>query len=159
MVTAAISDWVCTNTRPINIVEDIGLKKLIDECIRTGMICLYFKTISMILFHFLGFVCGPVSAGSVLCCRKTISKEIKQTAASRRNEMKEILITATRQRRLTLSPDLWSDGYKKTSYLGCTAHWVDDSWTLNTFELFCLPYRQPNKTGASVLKVSFHLFS
>lgn len=29
--------WMCTNTRPINIVEDIGLKKLIDECIQIGM--------------------------------------------------------------------------------------------------------------------------
>lgn len=67
--------------------------------------------------------------------------------------MKEILIPAARQRRLTLSPDLWSDAYKKTSYLGCTAHWVDDSWSLQSFELFCLPYRQPNKTAPCVLKV------
>ncbi|CAF3662488.1 unnamed protein product [Rotaria sordida] len=94
LITSAISDWVCSNTRPINIVEDIDLKDLIEQCIKT----------------------------------------------------------AARERCLTLSPDLWSDRYKKTSYLGCTAHWVDSLWNLYSFELFCLPYRQSNKTGASVLK-------
>ncbi|CAF1381947.1 unnamed protein product [Didymodactylos carnosus] len=151
-VTAAMSDWVCMNVPPISIVEDIGLKNLIDECIQIDMICLYFTSISIILFASLGFICGPVSADSVLYCRKTISKEIKQTASSRRNEMKEILITAARQRRLILSPDLWSDEYKKTSYLGCMAHWVDHLWAFKSFELFCLPYRQSNKKAPSVLK-------
>ncbi|CAF1124375.1 unnamed protein product [Rotaria sordida] len=108
LITSAISDWVCSNTRPINIVEDIGLKDLIEQCIKTG------------------FDCGPVSASSIL--------------------------PSARERCLTLSPDLWSDRYKKTSYLGCTAHWVDSLWNLYSFKLFCLPYRQSNKTGASVLK-------
>ncbi|CAM4750578.1 unnamed protein product [Rotaria magnacalcarata] len=135
LITSVISDWVCSNTRPINIVEDIGLKELVEQCIKTS------------------FVCGPVSASSILPCRKTISKEIKETANNRRNEIKDILIKAARERSLTLSPDLWSDGYKKTSYLGCTAHWVDSLWKLNSLELFCLPYRQSNKTGASILKV------
>ncbi|CAF4143711.1 unnamed protein product, partial [Rotaria magnacalcarata] len=70
LITSVISHWVCSNTRPINIVEDIG------------------------------FDCGPVSASSILPCR---------------------------ERCLALSPDLWSDGYKKAS--------------------------QSNKTGANVLKV------
>jgi hypothetical protein len=72
-----------------------------------------------------------------------------------RSEMKAILIAAARARRLSLSPDLWSDGYKKMSYLGCTAQWVDEHWNLCTFELFCLPYRRPNKTAANVLLVYF----
>jgi hypothetical protein len=72
-----------------------------------------------------------------------------------RNEMKVILIAAARVRRLSLSPDLWSDGYKKISYLGCTAQWVDEHWNLCSFELFCLPYRRPNKTAANVLLVCF----
>lgn len=73
-----------------------------------------------------------------------------------RNEMKNILIDAARARRLSLSPDLWSDGYKKISYLGCTAQWVDKDWNLCTFELFCLPYRKPNKKAENILLVSFY---
>lgn len=35
-ITSAISDWICSNTRPINIVEDVGLRNLIDQCIKIG---------------------------------------------------------------------------------------------------------------------------
>jgi hypothetical protein len=76
-------------------------------------------------------------------------------AQAGRNEMKNILVGAARARCLSLSPDLWSDGYKKMSYLGCTAQWVDKDWNLCSFELFCLPYRKPNKTAPNVLLVSF----
>ncbi|CAF1358013.1 unnamed protein product [Adineta steineri] len=41
--------------------------------------------------------------------------------------------------------------YRKTSYLGCTAHWTDE-WRLRSFGLFCLPYNTPNKKAPSVLK-------
>ena len=37
LVTAAISDWVCSNSRPINIVEGDGLKNLIEQCIKIGI--------------------------------------------------------------------------------------------------------------------------
>jgi len=39
LVTSTISDWICSNTRPINIVEDVGLKNLIEQCIQIGIIC------------------------------------------------------------------------------------------------------------------------
>lgn len=90
-------------------------------------------------------------------CRKTLTTEIKKNADTGRNEMKKILIAAAQQRRLSLSPDLWSDNYKKNSYLGCTAQWIDEDWNLCTFELFCLPYRKPNKTAANLIKASFYL--
>ncbi|CAF3719510.1 unnamed protein product [Adineta steineri] len=100
-----------------------------------------------------GYMYGPLPASSFLSCRKTVTKEIKRVAIVGRNQMKVILISAARERRLSLSPDLWSDGYKKVSYLGCTAQWVDRDWNLCTFELFCLPYRKPNKTAVNVLQV------
>jgi hypothetical protein len=151
-----VSDWICSNTRPISIVEDDGLNNIIDYCIQTGIVFNTFWYFSFICFFpFLGYKCGPVAASSLLPCRKTISKEIKRMANVGRNEMKSILITAARGRPLSLSPDLWSDGYKKMSYLGCTAQWVDSDWNLCSFELFCLPYRKPNKTAANVLLVSF----
>ncbi|CAM2726132.1 unnamed protein product [Rotaria socialis] len=95
LMTSVISDWVCSNTRPTNIVEDIGLKELVEQC----------------------YVCGPVSASSILPCRKTISKEIKETANNRRNKIKDILIKAARERSLTLSPDLWQSNKTGASIL------------------------------------------
>lgn len=72
--------------------------------------------------------------------------------------MKTVLIKAAQQRRLSLSPDLWSDGYKQISYLGCVAQWLDDEWNLCSFDLFCLPYRKPNKSAANLIEVSFLLY-
>lgn len=98
---------------------------------------------------------GPTPASSLLSCRRTVTKEIKHMANVGRSKMKNILIAAAKRRCLTLSPDIWSDGHKKISYLSCTAQWVDETWNLCTFELFCLPFRKPNKTSKNVLVVSF----
>jgi hypothetical protein len=35
-----LSEWVCSNIRPLSIVEDAGLIKIIEEAIRIGMIVL-----------------------------------------------------------------------------------------------------------------------
>jgi hypothetical protein len=35
--TTLLSDWICSNTRPINIVQDDGLKSIIDFCIQIGI--------------------------------------------------------------------------------------------------------------------------
>jgi len=33
-----MSDWICSNSRPINLIEDIGLEKIMDHCIQTGIV-------------------------------------------------------------------------------------------------------------------------
>jgi hypothetical protein len=33
-----LSDWICSNTRPISIVEDDGLTDVLDYCIQTGIL-------------------------------------------------------------------------------------------------------------------------
>jgi hypothetical protein len=155
-----MSEWVCSGTRPISIIEDDGLKNLIDHCIQIG-ICFSFVMLVSIycFFHFEGYMYGPLPSSSLVPCRKTVKKEIKHMASVGRSKMKNILIEAAQNRCLTLSPDIWSDGYKKISYLGCTAQWVDKNWNLCTFELFCIPFRKPNKTSANVLLVSLHFLS
>ncbi|CAM4984349.1 unnamed protein product [Rotaria socialis] len=131
----SLTNWICLNIRSINIIEDEGLKSLIDLSIR------------------IGYMHGPVSVSSLFPCRKTITKEIQKIGMAGRDEMKTVLIKAAKERRLSLSPDLWSDGYKQISYLGCVAQWLDDEWNLCSFDLFCLPYRKPNKSAANLIKV------
>lgn len=33
---SSLGNWVCLNVRPISLVEDIGLKDIIDQCIQIG---------------------------------------------------------------------------------------------------------------------------
>ncbi|CAM4850984.1 unnamed protein product, partial [Rotaria magnacalcarata] len=87
----SLTNWICLNIRPINIIEDEGLKSLIDLSIRKG------------------YMHGPVSVSSLFPCRKTITKEIQKIGMTGRDEMKTVLIKAAKERRLSLSPDLWSD--------------------------------------------------
>jgi hypothetical protein len=103
-------------------------------------------------FH-LGYSCGPVQPEKILSTRKTVTTELKSSAAIKRDRMKEILLKAASERALILSPDIWSDVYRQQSYLGCTAHWVDDLWTLHSFEIFCIPFNTPDKKAPSVRKV------
>ncbi len=74
-------------------------------------------------FH-LGYIYGPVQSEQILSTRKTVTKEMKSSAAAKRDQIKEILLKAAGERALILSSDIWSDVYRQQSYLGCTAHWV-----------------------------------
>ncbi|CAM4852306.1 unnamed protein product, partial [Rotaria magnacalcarata] len=78
--TTLLSDWVCTNILPSNIIDDCGLTELFDYCIQ------------------IGYNHGPILSSVLLPCRKTLRAEIKKNAYAGRNEMKKILIAAAQQR-------------------------------------------------------------
>lgn len=105
------------------------------------------------LFLRLGYTCGPVQSEKILSTRKTVRKEIKTNAVAKRDQIKQMLLKAAAERALVLSPDIWSDVYRQQSYLGCTAHWIDNSWMLHSFEIFCIPFNTPDKKAPSVRKV------
>ncbi len=60
---------------------------------------------------------------------------------------------AARQGFLSISPDMWSDKFKQNSYLGLTAHFVDDNHALHSFILCCEPYNEIDKHADSIRKV------
>ncbi|CAF1946674.1 unnamed protein product [Rotaria magnacalcarata] len=130
-----LNEWICSNIRPLSIVEDTGFKKIIEEA------------------ALIGYNCGPIKAESILSSRQTVSRQIKSNASIGREKMQHVLLKAARERCLVLSPDIWSDAYRQQSYLGCTAHWIDDNWKLHSFEIFCIPFNTPNKKAPNVLKV------
>ncbi|CAF4198612.1 unnamed protein product [Rotaria sp. Silwood2] len=96
---------------------------------------------------------GPTKSEGVLSCRKVVYKQIKSSAANGREQIKQVLLKAAREKSLALSSNIWSDAYRQQSYLGCTAHWIDDNWTLYSFEIFRIPFNTPNKKAPNVLKV------
>ena len=54
---------------------------------------------------------------------------------------------------LSISPDLWNDKFKQNSYLGLTAHFVDDDHVLHSIVLCCEPYNEIDKHADNVRKV------
>ncbi|CAF1295234.1 unnamed protein product [Rotaria sordida] len=63
------TEWICSNARPLSIVEDTGLKNIIEEAIR------------------IGYTCGTTKSEDVLSCRKVVHKQIKSSAASGREQI------------------------------------------------------------------------
>ncbi len=64
------------------------------------------------------------------------------------------MINAVKKGALTISPDLWSDKFKQNSYLGLTAHFVDDNHVLHVIDLCCGPYNEINERAENIVKVS-----
>lgn len=102
------------------------------------------------------FQIGPftsVSGSDVVPSRTTISREINRQANDIREQLSVELKIMAGQGVLSISPDLWSDKYKQNSYLGLTAHFVDEDYVLNSIDLCCEPYNEINKRAESIQKV------
>ncbi|CAF5177050.1 unnamed protein product, partial [Rotaria sp. Silwood1] len=101
------------------------------------------------------FLLGPfnnINGNDILPSRWTITREINRQANDIRERLGGVLTKAAKQECLAISPDLWSDKFKQNSYLGLTAHFVDDQHILHSIDLCCEPYSEIDKTAGNVLK-------
>ncbi|CAF4580493.1 unnamed protein product, partial [Rotaria sp. Silwood2] len=128
-LTPLIAQWVSQSMRPISIVEDEGLLNIIKQC-----------------------PFNNINGNDILPSRPTITREINRQANDIRERLGVILRKAAKQECLAISPDLWSDKFKQNSYLGLTAHFVDDQHILHSIDLCCEPYNELDKTAGNVLK-------
>jgi hypothetical protein len=147
-----ISRWICTNIRPFSIIEDDGLKQLIQECIRLGMcfiLCILFSYIC------LGSLYGNINVDNILRSRTVISDHIHKLADQSRQQIKLILQEPFQSRCLSISPYFWSDKYRQISYLGVTATFVDSNYHYYSSDVFCRPFEEPDKSSTNVLMVHF----
>jgi hypothetical protein len=85
--------------------------------------------------------------------RTTISREIARQANDIRQRLSVELQNMAGMGVLSISPDLWCDKFKQNSYLGLTAHFVDEGYVLNSLDLCCEPYNEINKRAESIQKV------
>ncbi|CAF3851884.1 unnamed protein product [Rotaria magnacalcarata] len=133
VVKDLIAGWICTDIRPFSIIEDNGLRLLIQECIR------------------LGSLYGNVDVNDMLRGRTTISNHIYKLANWSRSQMKLLLQEPFENRCLSISPDFWTDKYRQISYLGVTVTFVDSDYHYHTIDLFCRPFEEPDKSSTNVL--------
>lgn len=89
----------------------------------------------------------------VVPVRSTITREINRQANEIRENLGVVLRDAAKKGCLTISPDMWSDKFKQTNYLGITAHFVDDNHALHSIALCCEPYNEIDKRAESVRRV------
>jgi hypothetical protein len=100
---------------------------------------------------------GEFAIDDLLSCDRTIRNEVERAAQHERNLLKTKLIAAAEDYRLSISPDIWSDGHRKISYLGATAHFVDENGIFHSIDLICSEFKWKKKTAVNVLQVRYHL--
>ncbi|CAF4667093.1 unnamed protein product [Rotaria sp. Silwood2] len=121
--------------RPFSIVTDPGFKRILQECRE-------FQSE------------GELLIDDLLPSDRTVRNEVDRAAAQGRNILKTKLIAAAAEDyRLSISPDIWSDRYRHISYLGASAHFVDENGFFYCFDLFCTEFKWKKKTAVNVLKM------
>jgi hypothetical protein len=100
----------------------------------------------------------PVMVSEILSCDRTIRNEINRMAQEEREQLKQQLIDVAQLGGLCLSPDIWTDNYRKVSYLGATAHYVDEQYQFHSIDLFCTEFKPKKKSGEEILKVKREIY-
>ncbi|CAF1164326.1 unnamed protein product [Didymodactylos carnosus] len=134
ILTSLISKWICQNMRPISIVGDQGFVEVVQQCLMWNDP------------HFGG------KTNDILPSRTAIQREISCQASEIRQSLSVQLIQAAEDGALAISPDLWTDRFRQTSYFGITGHFTNNEYVLSSIDLCCEPYNEVNKRADSVLK-------
>ncbi|CAF4124928.1 unnamed protein product, partial [Rotaria sordida] len=134
----SIATWCATRIRPFQCVEDPGFiivsQMLLDIGSRYGR--------SLV---------GKVKAENLLPCANTIKRRIQSLAEITRAEVSARLVAAGGRGELAFSSDLWADRYKKQTYLGMTAIFIENS-AIHNIDLCCREFLYSKKSAANVSK-------
>lgn len=104
--TDLVVQWVVGNCRPFNVVNDEGLLNLAQFCVNTG--------------HVFG---KNLDVGGLLPHSTTVSRNIGSLYNNQHKILKEELCSI-KEIGFSITCDLWSDNYLKTSYIGATVHYI-----------------------------------
>ncbi|CAF3622568.1 unnamed protein product [Rotaria socialis] len=84
---------------------------------------------------------------------KAVIGECLKIAANERLLLKDRLVEAVKYGGVCISPDIWSDQYRKISYLGATAHFVGKDTKYYSVDLFCTEFTARKKSGENIMKL------
>jgi hypothetical protein len=95
-----------------------------------------------------------MTATKLLPSDRTVKNELEKMVCMKRNEVKQVLVEAAENYALSISPDNWTDNYRRVVYMRATAHFVDKSFKYQAIDLFCVEFRQEKKTAENIYEVN-----
>lgn len=109
-----------------------------------------FKELGQYLVN-LGAKYGHLDIDSLLPHPTTISRNTIKTAKELRDKLMLKLMPYFYENRCSATTDMWTDDYKKLSYISITIHYINENWELNSNVLHVgqFPYDQ-KKTGDNI---------
>lgn len=111
-ITEKCVEFCCRDIRPFYVVSGQGFERLAQELINVGA------------------TYGRVSAQSILPHHSTVSKACIEKADERREVLAQTLKDALKNGDVAMSTDMWTDDYRKTSYIAITCHFITDDYNL-----------------------------
>ncbi|CAF3903808.1 unnamed protein product [Rotaria sp. Silwood1] len=125
-------EWICQSIRPFSIVEDNGLRRLIQECVS------------------IDDRYENVNVDQVLRDADVTAAHISKLAEKHRARISEELLKPLQNDAVTFCPYMWSDPVYQVSYLGITATFVNDQFEFRSYDLCCSPFEEEDKTVESI---------
>jgi hypothetical protein len=92
-------------------------------------------------------------ADNLLPGDRTVKNELGRMANYKRNILKKTLINAAEDKRLSISPDNWTDNHRRISYMGATAHFIDEQLVYHSVDLFCVEFVEEKKSAEHIFQV------
>lgn len=94
-----------------------------------------------------------IMADDLLPCDRTVKNELSRIGNYKRNILKKTLITAAENKCLSISPDNWTDNHRRISYMGATAHFIDEQLKYHSIDLFCVEFVEEKKSAKNIYQV------
>lgn len=134
--------YCCMDIRPMSAIEGNG-----------------FKNFGQILLD-VGAKFGKIDISDILPHPTTVSRHINKTANEFRNNIFKDLFFIINKKYCASTCDMWTDNYRKNSYMSITPHYIDDNWKLNNRLLSTgqFPINE-SKTGENIRRFLLNFFS
>ena len=96
---------------------------------------------------------GYFKVENVMPARTTVSKKVRELSKDALDTVMVSIKEHLRQsHRVAFTTDMWTDNYKKKSFISLTCHYISDKWALKEVKLGCKEF-QPEKKSAQNIQM------
>lgn len=106
-----------------------------------------------------GTTFGRTNITDILPHPTTISRHIQKTAKEIRNELFKYIYVSIKKKLCASTCDMWTDNYRKNSYMSITLHYIDSNWELDNRLLMTGQFPSYEaKTGENIKRFMYNFF-
>lgn len=140
-MTRKLVEFCGKDTRPMEIITGDGFKNLAQFFVEVGAM------------H------GNIDVTKVLPHPTTVSRHINDVKTNVHEEIFPVIRNAMLNNECSATTDMWTDDFKKNSFISMTVHFIDDDFVLRKYLLFTSIFGDPKdtkkilqKTGENIKK-------
>jgi hypothetical protein len=140
MVTKKIINLVCKDLRPFEIIVGQGFREFSQEMIDIGS------------------KYGSLQVDNLFPHPTTISRNIIKNADSLKKKIAESLKDIFELVGGAFTTDMWTDDYRKISYISLTVHYMDETWQIKDQILAASKFSDVRHTADNIKKSNIRYF-